>query len=44
MSVCAEVRLVDLVRESALRMTPQQAADAVRTDWQSLLTEVPAPT
>ena len=35
-------RVVDLVREEALRLTPQQVADAVRADWRSLLTEVPA--
>lgn len=33
--------IVDLVREETLRMTPQQVAEAVRTDWRTLLTQVP---
>lgn len=35
-------RIVDLVREEALRMTPQQVAEAARADWRSLLAQVPA--
>ncbi len=35
-------RVVDLEREDAMRMTPQQVADAVRSDRRGLLTEVPA--
>lgn len=34
-------RLVDLVAEEALRMTPQQVAKAHRADWRHLLGEVP---
>jgi hypothetical protein len=37
-------RLVDLVHEDALRMTPQQIAEVARSDWRSLLTDVPAAT
>jgi hypothetical protein len=33
-------RLVDLVTDDALRMSPQQAAQAHRADWRSLLGEV----
>jgi hypothetical protein len=32
-------RLVDLVAEDTLRMTPQQVAQAHRADWRSLLAE-----
>ena len=35
-------RIVDLVAEGALRMTPQQVAEHHRTDWRPLLVEVPA--
>jgi hypothetical protein len=35
-------RIVDLVSEDTLRMTPQQVAQAHRADWRSLLTGVPA--
>lgn len=36
-------RVVDLVPEAALRMTPAQVAEAHRADWRSLLGELPAP-
>jgi hypothetical protein len=36
-------RLVDLVTEEALRMTPQQVAEAHRADWRSLLAALPTP-
>ena len=32
-------RLVDMVPERTLRMTPRQAAEAYRVDWRSLLAE-----
>jgi hypothetical protein len=34
--------LVDLVAESALRMSPQQVAEAARADWRALLDDAPA--
>jgi hypothetical protein len=34
-------RLVDLVSDEALRMSPQQVGQAHRADWRSLLVEVP---
>jgi hypothetical protein len=37
-------RIVDLVPESALRMSPGQVAEAQRADWRSLLGDLPAPT
>ncbi|HJR26284.1 MAG TPA: hypothetical protein VJ804_12485 [Acidimicrobiales bacterium] len=36
-------RIVDLVSDRALRMTPQQVAEAHRADWRSLLDELPTP-
>ena len=36
-----ERRIVDLVSEQALRMSPQQVAEAHRADWRSLLVAVP---
>jgi hypothetical protein len=35
-------RIVDLVSEDTLRMTPQQVAQASRADWRSLLDGAPA--
>ena len=36
-------RIVDLVPESALRMSPGQVAEAHRADWRSLLGDLPTP-
>ena len=35
------LRLVDLVTDAALRMSPQQVAEAHRADWRSLLAGLP---
>ena len=36
-------RIVDLVRDEVLRMTPQQVAEAHRAGWRSLLVVLPTP-